>query len=135
MHGACRRLSLVEARYDTVKLDQAQSWLTIVYSGHVNPDETQRCAEEVRVAVTKIKPGFRLLVDMTDLQAMEVSCAPHIRSLMDACNQNGVAKVVRIIPDPKLDIGLQIMSYFHYSGDVRIVTCESADEAMNLMAK
>ena len=119
----------------TVKLDQAQNWLTIAYSGHVNPDETQRCAEEVRAAVTNLNPGFGLLVDMTALQAMEVSCAPHIRSLMDACNQNGVAKVVRIIPDPKLDIGLQIMSYFHYSDDVHIVTCESVDEAMSLMAK
>jgi hypothetical protein len=27
------------------------------------------------------------------------------------------------------------MSYFHYRGDVHIVTCESMDEAMNLLAK
>src|SRR2546428_10600904 len=113
----------------TVTFDQSQNWLTIVYSGYVDPSETHRCAEEIRVAVAKTKPGFRLLVDMTDLQGMEVSCAPHIRSLMDTCNQNGIAEVVRIIPNPKLDIGLQIMSYFHYSGEVRIVTCESADEA------
>ena len=118
-----------------IELDQPQNWLTIVYSGHVSPDETHRCAEEIRVAVTKIKPGFRLLVDLTDLQSMEVSCAPHIRNIMDMCNQNGVAEVVRIIPDPKRDIGLQIMSYFHYSGDVHIVTCESVDEAMHLLAK
>jgi hypothetical protein len=66
---------------------------------------------------------------------MDVSCAPHIRDIMDMCNQNGVAEVVRIIPDPKRDIGLQIMSYFHYNTDVHIVTCESADEAMNLRVK
>jgi hypothetical protein len=119
----------------TVELEQPQNWLTIRYSGHVNPDETHRCSVEVRGAVTDIKPGFRLLVDLTDLQSMEVSCAPHIRNIMDMCNQNGVAEVVRIIPDPKQDIGLQIMSYFHYSGDVHIVTCESADEALNLLAK
>jgi hypothetical protein len=118
-----------------IDLDQPHNRLTIVYGGHVTPDETHRCAEEVRVALTNIEPGFRLLVDLTDLQAMEVSCAPHIRNLMDICNQNGVAKVVRIIPNPKLDIGLQIMSYFHYRNDVHIVTCESRDEAMNLLAK
>ena len=118
-----------------IALDQPKNWLTIVYSGHVTPDETQRCAEEIRVAVTKTEPGFRLLVDMTNLQAMEVSCAPHIRNLMDVCNQNGVAKVVRIIPNPKLDIGLQIMSYFHYRNDVYVVTCESRDEALNLLGK
>jgi anti-anti-sigma regulatory factor len=118
-----------------VTFDQPRNCLTIAYSGHVDADETRRCAEEIRLGVAKIKPGFRLLVDMTDLQAMEVSCAPHIRNLMDMCNQNGVAKVIRIIPNPKLDIGFQIMSYFHYGGDVHIVTCESLDEAMNLLAK
>jgi anti-anti-sigma regulatory factor len=119
----------------TVELEQPQNWLTIRYSGHVNPDETHRCAQEVRVAVTRVEPGFRLLVDLTDLQSMEVSCAPHIRNIMDMCNQKGVSGVVRAIPNPKRDIGLQIMSYFHYSGDVHIVTCESVEEALNLLAK
>jgi anti-anti-sigma regulatory factor len=115
-----------------IELDESRNLLTIGYSGHVNPDETHRCAEEIHLAVTKLKPGFRLLVDLTHLQSMEVSCAPHIRDIMDMCNQNGVAEVVRIIPDPKRDIGLQIMSYFHYNADVHIVTCQSADQAMNL---
>jgi hypothetical protein len=118
-----------------IELNQPENWLTIVYSGHVNPDETHRCAEEARVAVKNTKIGFRLLVDLTNLEAMEVSCAPHIRNIMDICNQNGVAEVVRIIPHPKRDIGLQIMSYFHYGANVHIVTCESADEAKNLQAE
>jgi anti-anti-sigma regulatory factor len=118
-----------------IELDQPRNWLTIGYSGHVDPDESRRCAEEIRVAVTEIKPGFRLLVDLTDLQSMDVSCAPHIRNIMEMCNQSAVAEVVRIVPDPKRDIGFQIMSHFHYGGDVQIVTCESAEEAMNFLAK
>lgn len=117
-----------------IELDQPQNRLTIGYSCYVSPDETQRCAEEIRVAVTKIKPGFRLLVDLTDLQLMEDSCAPHIRNIMDMCNQKGVAEVVRIVPDPKRDIGLQIMSYFHYGGDVQILTRESLADAANALA-
>ena len=54
---------------------------------------------------------------------------------MDMFNEKGVSEIIRIIPDPRRDIGLQIMSYFHYRGDVRIVTCETVDEAMNLLAK
>lgn len=118
-----------------IELDQPHNRLTIGYSGHVNPDEARRCADEIHVAVKNIEPGFRLVVDLTDLQAMEVSCAPHIRRIMDMCNRTGVAEVVRIIPDPKRDIGLQLMGYFHYGSDVRIVTCESLDEAMNLLAR
>ena len=117
-----------------VTLDEPQNRVTIAYGGHVDPDETQRCAEEIRTVMTTIKPGFRLLVDLTDLQSMEASCAPHIKNIMEACNQNGVGKVVRVVPNPKLDIGFQIMSYFHYGDAVHIVTCESADEAMNLLA-
>jgi hypothetical protein len=51
------------------------------------------------------------------------------------CNQEGVSAVVRAIPNPKQDIGLQIMSYFHYSGEVRIVTCPNVDEALEQLAK
>lgn len=117
-----------------VTSDPSQNCVTIAYSNRVTPDETRQCVEEVSAAVTKLAPGFRLLVDMTDLQTMDVSCAPHIRNLMDTCNQSGVSKVIRIIPNPKLDIGFQIMSYFHYRDDVQIVTCESLEEAMNLLA-
>jgi anti-anti-sigma regulatory factor len=119
----------------SIESDQPQNLLMIRYSGPVSSDETNRCAEEVRISVTRVKPGFRLLVDLTDLQSMEVSCAPHIRNIMDMCNQKGVSDVVRAIPNPKHDIGLQIMSHFHYSGDVHIVTCESVDEALNLLAQ
>jgi anti-anti-sigma regulatory factor len=118
----------------TISLDESQNLLAIHYSGRVSPHETERCTEEIRRTLTKVKPGFRLLADLTDLQSMEVSCAPHIRNIMEMCNQNGVSDIVRAIPNPKQDIGLQIMSYFHYSGDVHIVTCESLHDATNALA-
>jgi hypothetical protein len=42
--------------------------------------------------------------------------------------------VVRIIPDPRKDIGLSIMSVFHYRRGVRIVTCETLAEALSALA-
>ena len=118
-----------------ISLDQPQNCVVIVYSGHVGPEETNQCVEAIRTLVADAKPGFRLLVDLTDLQAMEVGCAPHIRSLMDTCNQNGVSQVIRVIPNPRLDIGFQIMSHFHYGGDVHIVTCENMAEARELLGE
>ena len=117
-----------------IRFDQSQDVLVIRYSGRVGPDETERCVKEVRTALTKIKPGFRLLVDLTELESMDVSCASQIRNIMEICNESGVAHVVRVIPNPKQDIGLQIMSYFHYRNDVRIVTCPSAEEALEILA-
>ena len=118
-----------------VEMDQLLNRVTIVYSGAVGPSETLQCAKEFRLALAETKPGFRLLVDMTNLRTMDVLCAPHLRSLMDDCNENGIAQVVRIIPNPKLDIGFQIMSHFHYGNDVQVVTCESLNEALSVLAR
>lgn len=118
----------------TIEFDQPRNLLVIRYSDHVGPDETERALEEMRLALERVERGFRLLADLTALQSMDIACAPHIESAMDLCNGKGVSDVVRIIPDPRKDIGMQIMSYFHYGGDVRIVTCESADEAMKILA-
>ena len=117
-----------------VILDQATNALTISYGGHVAPDETRRCADEVRVALTILQPGFRLIVDLTDLEAMDLACSSRIAEIMEICNAAGVAEVVRIIPDPRRDIGLQILSFFHYGSAVRILTCESAAQMEGLLA-
>ena len=119
----------------TVKLDQSRNTLTISYGGQVTRNETRLCAEEVRLALANLQPGFRLIVDLTELQFMEVACSPLLANIMEICNGAGVAEVVRIIPDPTRDIGLQIMSFFHYGNDVRILTCASAAEAMEMLGK
>jgi hypothetical protein len=117
-----------------IEFDQSRNLLAIRYSDHVGPDETERALREMRLALEKAERGFRLLADLTHLRSMDIACAPHIESAMEMCNEKGVSQVVRIIPDPRQDIGMQIMSRFHYGGDVRIVTCESADEAMKILA-
>ena len=43
--------------------------------------------------------------------------------------------VVRVIPDPYKDIGLNIVSLFHYPRRVRIVTCETLEEAMRALER
>ena len=116
-----------------VEIDQPQNLLVIRYSGSVRPDETERGLGEIRSGLPKLKSGFRLLADLTELKLMDVACAPHIEKAMDACNENGISTVVRVIPDPARDIGMQIMSLFHYGGNVRILTCQNMDEARELL--
>jgi hypothetical protein len=55
--------------------------------------------------------------------------------MMDLCNKKGVETVVRVIPDPRKDIGLNILSLFHYRRHVRIVTCATISEAMNVLGR
>ena len=113
--------------------DQPQNLLVVRYVGAVRPNETERGVQEAPAALSKLQSGFRLLADLTDLQSMDVACAPHIEQVMDLCNEKGVSMVVRVIPDPTRDIGLQIMSLFHYGGHVQIVTCETLSEAQEIL--
>jgi anti-anti-sigma regulatory factor len=102
-----------------VEVDVGNNLLVIRYRGRVNPEAVERCADEVAVALQKLAWGFRLTADLSDLQSMDFQCAPHIRKIMKSCNERGVSAVLRIIPDARRDIGLQIMSYFHYGPDVQ----------------
>src|SRR5258708_30923007 len=111
-----------------------QNLLTISYSGAITAQEVQRAAAEGELRLNELQPGFRLLTDLTGLESMEVKSVPHIRRIMDLCNQRGVAMVVRVIPDPHKDIGLNIMSLFHYNRRVQFVTCKNGDEAKRALA-
>ena len=66
---------------------------------------------------------------------MDLACVPHLEKIMKLCNAKGVSAVVRVVPDKRRDIGLQIMSYFHYGPDVQIFTCNNLDEASAILAR
>jgi anti-anti-sigma regulatory factor len=116
-----------------VKTVEPENLLLIHYSGRVEPDEMKGGLEEMRAGLARLESGFRLLADLTDLESMDVACAPFIEKAMDLCNEKGASLVLRVIPDPHRDIGLQIMSIFHYTKDVRILTCQTLVEATEIL--
>jgi hypothetical protein len=119
----------------SIEASDAERLIKIIWSGRVDLDEMRRCAEELGVAASKIRPGFRILADMTDLEWMDYAGAPYISSIMDLCVTKQVKQVVRVIPDPRKDIGLNIMSHFHYGSKVRITICQELAEAMRVLAE
>ena len=117
-----------------VKSDKPGNLLTLVFTQHVGADESKAGVATVKAALDELQPGFRLLTDLSGLDSMDAECATYIRKTMDLCNAKGIGRVVRVIPDPRKDIGLSIMSLFHYRRRVPIVTCETREEAENLLA-
>lgn len=113
--------------------DPVRNLLVIRYSGVVRAEHTEKGLEEIRSGLAKLQSGFRLLGDLTELESMDVACAPFIEKAMDLCNEKGASMVVRVIPDPHRDIGLSIMSVFHYRGDVQILTCETLAQAKEIL--
>jgi hypothetical protein len=113
--------------------EPSQSLFTVRYEGRVTSEETRENGPRIANALASVPADFRLLVDLTNLVSMDVACAPDIERVMDVCQERGVAEIVRVIPDPQRDIGLQIMSHFHYGPGVRIVTCRTLAEATTLL--
>jgi hypothetical protein len=119
----------------SVEASDAERLIKINWSGQVDLDEMRRCAEEIGVTISKMRPGFRVLADMTDLESMDYAGAPYIASVMDLCVTKQVEHVVRVIPNPRKDIGLNIMSYLRYGSKVRVTICENMAEAVQRLAE
>ena len=119
----------------SIEASEAKRLMKISWSGQVHLDEMRRCAEEVGVMAAKMRPGFRVLADMTDLESMDSAGAPYIGSVMDVCATKQVEHVIRVIPDPRKDIGLNILSHFHYGSKVRVTICENLADAMRQLTE
>lgn len=115
------------------EVDSAKNLLKISYAQRVTAEEAKQGAERIASLLNKLQPGFRLLTDLRCLESMDLGCVAPIEGVMDLCDQKGIQMVVRIIPDPHKDIGLNIMSLFHYRRRVQIVTCETVEEANRIL--
>jgi anti-anti-sigma regulatory factor len=116
-----------------VAVEKTANLLKVSYVGTVKADEARRCQERILLLLKELQRGFGMLTDFSALEAMDLACAPFIEQVMDACDDAGIKTVVRVFPDPRKDIGLNIMSLFHYSRGVRIVTCRTLEEAQTVL--
>ena len=117
-----------------VEVDESKNLLTVRFWQHVGPDDAKAVFQQAATLLPRLPPGFRLLTDLSGLESMEMACVPDIRGMMDACNKQGVDMIVRVVPDPRKDIGLNILSLFHYRRRVQIVTCATLEEALKVLA-
>jgi len=112
-----------------VTSNQAKQLLCVSYLDRVRVGELQRSFEDLRMLLADLRPGFRLLADLSQLQSMDTACATELGQFMDLMDKAGVSQVVRVIPDPKKDIGLNILTILHYRHRPRVVTCLTMPEA------
>lgn len=109
----------------SVSVDKTGTKLTIALKAHFNFQDAEQLHAQVQEIIPKLKKGFTLLTDMTFLEHMDLNIKSSIEKTMDVLNKQGVAKIIRIIPDQKKDIGFSIMSLFHYSTEVPVHTYSS----------
>ena len=117
-----------------VELDRSKRLLVISAVGHVTAQEVKAVAQSVREVLQQAAPGFHVLVDFRWLESMDSTAAPHLAEIMDALTEKSVGSVTRVFSDPRKDIGLNILSQFHYGPDVTITTFETLADAVQSIA-
>ena len=65
---------------------------------------------------------------------MNPECATEIGRTMELIDQVGVGLIVRVIPDPGKDIGMNILTAFHYPHRPQIVTCVTLVDAFRALS-
>jgi anti-anti-sigma regulatory factor len=117
-----------------VELDQSKRLLVISAVQRVTAAEAKLAARRVRELLQDVVPGFRVLADFRWLDSMDSAAARHIAEIMDALAEKGLTSVTRVIPDPHKDIGLNILSQFHYGPEIKIATFETLADALQSLA-
>lgn len=111
----------------------ARQLLHLRYFGHIKPAELKRSRAELQTLIAGLPPEMRVLADFSQLDSMSVDCAGEIGSVMELMDQHGVGLIVRVIPDPRKDIGLNILTLFHYKHRPKVATCANLIEAAKLL--
>lgn len=112
-----------------VTSNKSRQLLYVSYIGKVQPEEFQQGREDLEAQLKELSQGFRLLADFSQLESMKLDCQPELGRTMELIGKAGVDLVVRVIPDPSKDIGMNILTVFHYPHRPRVVTCENLTEA------
>ena len=113
----------------SASVDKTGQVLRIKFAGDVGEAGARACASEIERLLTGMQPGFTLLTDLSDVDRMDLACEPVIGQLMESLSQHGIRRVLRVVPDPRKDIGFGIISLFHYGQGVRMITCKTLAEA------
>jgi len=119
----------------SVEIDRSKRLLVISALEHVTAEQAKLVAQRVRELLHDVTPGFRVLADFRWLESMDSAAAPHIAEIMDTLTEKGVSFVTRVIPDPRKDIGLNILSQFHYGPEIQIATFESLADALQSLTE
>ena len=118
-----------------VETDTTKQLLVLSIAVTIAVDESKETLARVVERLREMEPGFVALIDFRWLESMSAQAAPFVAEIMDAFAAKKVSAVVRVMPDPHRDIGLNILSKFHYGPDVRLMTFETLADAIQALAR
>jgi len=118
-----------------VYYESAYDTLLIEFQGEIDVAQVECLFLDIQKISPRLKKKFKLLTDLSGVTAIDVRTQPSFVRIMDFLNTSGVAAIVRVVSKPAQDIGLNILSVFHYSKEVSIRTVSSRPEAVEYLKK
>ena len=119
----------------SVEIDRSKRLLVINALQRVTAEQAKLAAKQVRELVRNVAPGLRVVADFRWLESMDAAAAPHVAKIMDTLAEKGVSSVTRVMPDPHKDIGLNILTQFHYGPEIQIATFETLADALQSLSE
>lgn len=116
-----------------VTSNPAKQLLVMRYCDRVTAKQLKANRNDLKSLLAELKPGFNVLADFSQLESMTADCIPEIGGGMELVDAAEPGLLVRVIPDPSKDIGLNILTAFHYKKRPQIVNCKTLTEAAKLL--
>jgi hypothetical protein len=110
-------------------VDGARNLVRTRFFGDITAAGMQEAVAKIEALLPNLKPGFSVFADFRDVVSMGLDCVPPLTKIMDLCREHGTGMIVRRLPEPARDIGINILSVVHYRGKVRTVTVDTVEEA------
>jgi hypothetical protein len=111
----------------------AKQLLVMRYCDRVTAKQLKSNRSDLKALLTGLAPGCKVLADFSQLESMAADCVPEVGVGMELIDAAQPGLLVRVIPDPSKDIGLNILTAFHYKKRPRIVNCATLAEAAKLL--
>jgi len=113
-----------------VRIDETKNRMYITQSGSLTADEMQGLADAMISQMQKLRPGMRVINDISALKPCDEAGAPHIQRAAKAISDFGLGRVIRIIQNAPDE--LAVIGSLQFKRTARATAGYQADTAFSL---
>jgi len=93
----------------------------------------EAAATKIQATLPQFQPGFTVFADFSQVASMNLDCVRPLAAMMESLRAAHVGMLVRILPEPNRDIGINLIGLVHYRGQVKVVTVDTLAEAERVL--
>ena len=112
-----------------VNYDSEHNTVIVEFKGNIDAVQAEQFFPDIEKVIPKHGKGFKLMTDFSSVEDMDLAVQRGIKKAMKLFTARGVTEILRVLPNPDMEIGFNIMSASHYSKEIEIHTFHSREEA------